>query len=212
MFRTPHPNISQQPVFLAYLFGPAAYSLCRHEDQEQASISLKKCMPRSQELDKMIKCPYLESDGFSINMSPGWFLEKPSWQRSMTTATPPLLQHTFLCCPFDSSHVCFSGKASKKLSWATKRQPRGNCVATCSILCFVECRSSWNQFPIAYYNLVSLHVYPWWALLQCLVGRDRRAMRWMNQILFGSQPTAKEHPTTLCLCKLQWNHPNIPTK
>lgn len=75
-------------------------------------------MPRSQKLDKMIKRPYLESDGFSINMSPGWFLEKPSWQRSMTTATPPLLQHNFLCCPIDSSHVCFSGKASKKLSWA----------------------------------------------------------------------------------------------
>ena len=44
---------SQQPVFFAYLFGPAAYSLCRHEDQEQTSISLNKCMPRSQKLDKM---------------------------------------------------------------------------------------------------------------------------------------------------------------
>lgn len=98
----PHiPTYPQQPVFLAYLFGPAAYSLCRHEDQEQTSISLKKCMPRSQKLDKMIKCPYLESDGFSINMSPGWFLEKPSWQRSMTTdcysatatAQLPVLSH-----------------------------------------------------------------------------------------------------------------------
>ena len=114
---------SQQPVFFAYLFGPAAYSFCRREDQEQTSISLKKCMPRSQKIDKMIKCPYcscvdLESDGFSINMSPGWLLENPSWQRSMTTATVPLLHPNFLCCPIDPSHVCFSGKASKKLSWA----------------------------------------------------------------------------------------------